>query len=105
MISERASRDDGLDLIEPLVEYYAREMGEVAGQLMVALSLLADLEDSHGWDRQPEQSRETVRCTRLLVAAVFRIVAGARAGDGDELGIAQASDEWLKRLFDAQDGS
>ncbi|MDQ3540638.1 MAG: hypothetical protein M3440_08120 [Chloroflexota bacterium] len=102
----RAS-DDDLELIEPLVEYYAREMGEVAGRLMVALSLLTDLEDSHGWDDQPEQSREAVRCARLLVASVFRIVADAdaEAGQGDELGMAEAIDHRLRHMFDHPDGS
>ncbi len=100
----RAS-DDDLELIEPLVEYYAREMGEVAGRLMVALSLLTDLEDSHGWDDQPEQSREAVRCASLLVASVFRIVADAQAGQGDELGMAEAIDHRLRHMFDHPDGS
>lgn len=95
-MAERATRDGGLELIEPLVDYYTREMGQVAGRLMVALSLLADLEDSHGWDCQPEQNRQPVRHARLLVASVFRIVADAQARQGDELGMAQAIDARLR---------
>lgn len=104
-MAERVFRDDELDLIGSLIVYYAREMGEVAGRLMVALSLLTDLEDSHGWDNQPEQNREAVRCARLLVASVFRIVADAQARHGDELGMAKAIDERLRHMFDHPDGS
>jgi hypothetical protein len=104
-MADRASRDDELELIDPLVEYYAREMGEVAGRLMVALSLLTDLEDSYGWDDQPEQSREAVRYARLLVGSVFRIVADAQAGQRDDLLLAKAIDSRLRHIFDRPDGS
>ena len=100
---EPADRNRGLEPIEPLVEYYAREMGELAGRLMAALSLLADLEDSHGWDGQSAQARETVRYSRLLVASVLRIVAAAQAERGDEIGLAGAIDGALRRVADDRD--
>ena len=96
--------NEGLEPIEPLVEYYAREMGQVAGRLMAALSLLVDLEDSYGWDRQSVQARDTVHYSRLLVASVLRIVATAQAEQGDETGMAGAIDEMLQRLFEGRDG-
>ena len=40
------------DLLAPLIEFYVREMGPIPGRLMVALSLLTDLEDSAGWAGQ-----------------------------------------------------
>ncbi len=103
-MGEPADRNRGLDPIEPLVEHYAREMGQIAGRLMAALSLLADLEDSYGWDGQSEQARETVRYSRLLVASVLRIVAAAQAEQGDETGLAGAVDDGLRRLFGDRNG-
>ncbi len=87
-----------LEPIEPMVEYYAREMGQLAGRLMATLSLLVDLEDSYGWDDQSAQARETVRYSRLLVASVLRIVVAAQAEQGDETGMAAAIDDTLRRL-------
>ena len=49
--------NDGLEPIKPLMDYYAREMGQLAGRLMAALSLLVDLEDSYGWAEQGRQAR------------------------------------------------
>jgi hypothetical protein len=95
--------NQGLEPIEPLVEYYTREMGQLAGRLMATLSLLVDLEDSHGWQDQGEQARQSVRYSRLLVASVLRIVATARADQGDELGMAEAIDDALNHL--AETGS
>ena len=94
----------GLEPIEPLVEYYAREMGQLAGRLMAALSLLVDLEDSYGWDGQSAQARDTVRYSHLLVASVLRIVAAAQAEQGDETGMAGAIGDTLQRLVDGQNG-
>ena len=50
----------GPEPIEPMIEYYAREMGQLAGRRMAALSLMVDLEDSYGWGEQSAQVRETV---------------------------------------------
>ena len=96
--------NEGLEPIEPLVEYYAREMGQFAGRLMAALSMLTDLEDSHGWEGQSDQARETVRYSRLLVASVLRIVAAAQAERGDETGLAGAVEGALRRLADDRNG-
>ena len=103
-MAEPTNWNDGLEPIEPLVEYYAREMGQLAGRLMAALSLLADLEDSYGWDGQSAQARETVRYSRLLVASVLRIVTAAQAEQGDETGLAGAADDGLQRLVDDRNG-
>ncbi len=94
-----------LEPIEPMVEYYAREMGQLAGRLMAALSLLVDLEDSYGWDDQSAQARETVRYSRLLVASVLRLVVAAQAEQGDETGMAAAIDDTLRRLVDNGQGA
>ncbi len=94
-----------LEPIEPMVEYYAREMGQLAGRLMATLSLLVDLGDSYGWDDQSAQARETVRYSCLLVASVLRIVVAAQAEQGDETGMAGAIDDTLRRLVDNGHGA
>jgi len=103
-VVEPSDCDRGLEPIEPMVDYYSRQMGQLAGRLMAALSLLVDLEDSYGWDGQTTQARETVRYSRLLVASVLRIVA-AQAPQGDETGLAGAIDDTLQRRFDHQNGA
>ncbi|MEP7198467.1 MAG: hypothetical protein ABI874_01505 [Chloroflexota bacterium] len=70
-MSNNLKPDYGLDNIEPLIEYYARE---------------------------------TVHTSRLLVASVLRIVATAQAEQGDELNMAQAIADALKRLADGRHG-
>ena len=100
VVVEPTDWNRGLEPIEPMVEYYAREMGQLAGRLMAALSLLVDLEDSYGWDGQSAQARDTVRYSRLLVASVLRIVVGTQAEQGDETGMAGAIDDTLQRLVD-----
>lgn len=92
------SRDHELQPIAPLVDYHTREMGQVAGRLMVTLSLLTDLENSYGWDRQPDQHRETVRYARLLVSSVFRLITLTEAGQDDEMDIARGLDEQQRRF-------
>ena len=103
-MAEPTNWNEGLEPIEPLIEYYAREMGELAGRLMATLSLLVDLEDSYGWDSQSAQARDTVRYSRLLVASVLRIVAAAQAEQGDETGMAGAIDDMLQRLSAGANG-
>ncbi len=104
-MSDHMDWNQGLEPIQPLVEYYAREMGELAGRLMVTLSLLVDLEDSYGWADQNFQVRDSVHYSRLLVASVLRIVAAAQTGQGDEHGMAGAIQEMLDRLRDGEDGA
>lgn len=99
-MSDRADPNAGLEPIEPLVDHFTRQMGQLAGRLMVALSLLTDLEDSYGWERQGAQARDTVHYSRLLVASVLRVVARDQADRGDEAGLAEAIEEALRRLRD-----
>lgn len=37
----------GLEAIEPLIDYYARQMGQLSGRVMAALSFLDDQKNSH----------------------------------------------------------
>lgn len=103
-MAEHAEWNRGLEPIEPLVEYYEREMGQLSGRMMAALSLLVDLEDSYGWQNQDAMAREAVHYSRLLVASVLRIVAAAQLEQGDELGMAEAIDGALQRLAAQSNG-
>jgi hypothetical protein len=97
--------NEGLEPIDPMIEYYAREMGQLAGRLMAALSLLTDLEDSYGFPNLNAQARETVHYSRLLVQSVLRIVAAAQLEQNDEMGLAVAIEQEQNRLIAKKDGS
>ncbi len=99
-MTDHTSWNDGLEPIEPMIEYYARETGQLARRLMAALSLLVELEDSFGWSGQSQQARETVHYARVLIASVLRIVAAAQAEQGDEMDLGKAIEEYLNRLSD-----
>jgi hypothetical protein len=73
----------GLEEIEPLIDYYARQMGQLSGRLMTALSFLDDLKNSHLWPEQNEQVRETVTYASLLIASVLKMVAAGQAEQGE----------------------
>ncbi len=103
-MSQAAGWNDGLESIEPLVEYYTREMGQLAGRLMAALSLLVDLEDSYSWREQGKQATDTVHYSRLLVASVLRIVATAQLVEGGEMDMGRAIDEHLQRFSRGEQG-
>ena len=68
-----AEWNKGLEPIEPLIEYYARQMGPLSGRLAAALSFLSDLEQSGSWTSYPEEVKRTTRYSRLLVASVMRM--------------------------------
>ncbi len=104
-MADPAEWNRGLEPIEPLVEYYVREMGQLGGRLMTALSLLVDLEDSFGWGEQSTQARETVHYSRLLAASVLRVVAATQEEQGDETGLAESIDEMLRRRFPGRNGN
>ena len=103
-MSRAAGWNDGLEPIEPIVEYYTREMGQLAGRLMATLSLLVDLEDSYGWREQGKQAADTVHYSRLLVASVLRIVATAQLVEGGEMDMGKAIDEHLQRFSRGKQG-
>jgi hypothetical protein len=86
------------------VEYYTREMGQLAGRLMAALSLLVDLEDSYGWRGRGKQASDAVRYSRLLVASVLLIVATAQLVEGGEMEKGRSIDEHLHRFSRGEQG-
>ena len=94
----------GLEPLEPLIEYYSRQMGQLSGRLMTALSFLADLENGHDWDNHTAQVKESVHYARLLVASVLRAAAAAQVEQGDDWGAAESIQDMLKRLSEGRNG-
>ena len=70
------------ELLAPLIEYYVREMGPIPGRLMLALSLLTDLEDSAGWSGQDLATRRAVHQARLLTNEVLKLAVAGEAVRG-----------------------
>jgi hypothetical protein len=103
-MAERVEWNRGLVPIEPLIEYSEREMGQRSGRLLVAWSLLVDLEDSHGWAGQDGCARASVQSARLLVASVLRLVAAAQAGQGNEHGTTEAINAGFRHLATDSNG-
>lgn len=93
-----------LEPIEPLIEYYSRQMGQLSGRLMTALSFLTDLENGHDWDNHTVQVRESVHYARLLIASVLQAVAAAQTEQGDVAGAAESIQAVLKRLSEDRNG-
>ena len=60
-----------LEPLAPLIEYYAREMGELPGRLIMALSFLDDAQLTRGWSAQSPEARHAVEQARALVISVM----------------------------------
>jgi hypothetical protein len=66
-----ATAEARLATLTPLIEYYSREMGELAGRLMIATSFLGDAQLMPGWASQTPQAREAVEQAQALVVSVM----------------------------------
>lgn len=80
-----ATADARLEPLAPLIEYYAREMGELPGRLMIAASFLDDLQLMPGWSSQSPEAWAAVEQARALVVSVMIRLLNAQApcGCGD----------------------
>lgn len=88
-----------LEPLEPLIEYYAREMGELPGRLMMALSFLDDAQLTPGWSAQSAEARQAVEQARALVVSVMIRLLNAqdKCGCADASGVAAQ----IQHLLDA----
>lgn len=69
-----ATSEARLATLLPLIEYYEREMGELPGRLMMAVSLLGDLKLMSGWEEQsPEVCAAVEKAEALVVSVMIRI--------------------------------
>ena len=88
-----------LEPLEPLIKYYAREMGELPGRLMMALSFLDDAQLTPGWRGQTTEARQAVEQARALVVSVMiRLLNGQeKCGCTDTSGAAAQVQALLDR--------
>ncbi|MEO6458536.1 MAG: hypothetical protein ABIO92_09750, partial [Chloroflexia bacterium] len=64
----------------PLIEYYEREMGELPGRLMMAVSFLGDVRLMPGWEGQSPEVCAAVEKAEALVVSVMIRIMNAQAG-------------------------
>lgn len=60
-----------LEPLSPLIEYYEREMGELPGRLMIAISFLSDAQLMSGWEKQSLEIRQAIEQAQALVISVM----------------------------------
>lgn len=86
--------------LAPLIEFYAREMGDLPGRLMMATSFLGDMQLMPEWSSQTREFREAVeQAQALVVSAMIRILnAQEKEGCGCSDNSGPASE--VQRLLD-----
>jgi len=75
-----ATSEARLTTLLPLVEYYEREMGELPGRLMMAVSFLGDVRLMPGWEEQSPEVCAAVEKAEALVVSVMIRIMNAQAG-------------------------
>ncbi|GAC1476623.1 MAG: hypothetical protein PVSMB4_00130 [Ktedonobacterales bacterium] len=86
-----AAAEARLRPLAPLIEYYAREMGELPGRLMIAASFLADVQLLPDWSLQSAEHLQAVEQAQALVVSVMiRLLnleehGGCAVGQGPDL--------------------
>src|SRR5215212_5260152 len=77
-----ATAEARLELIEPLIEYYTREIGDLPGRLMIATNFLRDAQLMPGWATQPPETRAAVeQAEALVVSVMIRLLNAGKKGD------------------------
>jgi hypothetical protein len=96
-----ATAEARLVLLTPLIEFYAREMGELPGRLMIATSFLGDLQLMPDWSLQTTELHEAVeQAQALIVSVMIRMLneqdkEGCDCGGGSDSGLAAAVRRFL----------
>ena len=86
-----ATAEARLAPLEPLIEYYTREMGELSGRLMIATNFLRDARLMPGWATQPPETREAVeQAEALVISVMIRLLNGQPQCDCGNSGVALA---------------
>ena len=68
--------------LQSLIEYYEREMGELAGRLMIATSFLGDVQLMAGWSELSPEFRQSVEQAQALVVSVMVRALNGQEGEG-----------------------
>jgi len=77
-----ATAEARLAPLQPLIEYYEREMGELAGRLMIATSFLGDVQLMSGWSELSPEFRLSVEQAQALVISVMVRILNGQEGAG-----------------------
>lgn len=89
-----AAAEERLTALAPLIEYYAREVGELPGRLMMAASFLGDAQLLPGWAAQAPELRAAIeQAQALAVSVMVRLLdgdtesagGGCTCGDGGDV--------------------
>lgn len=101
-----ATAEARLDPLTPLIEYYAREMGELPGRLMIATNFLGDAQLMPTWSSQAPEIRQAVEQAQALVVSVMIRLLNAqeKCGCGDASGPAAEVQRFLDGLSDGEQG-
>lgn len=75
-----AAAEAQLEPLSTLIEYYEREMGELPGRLMIAISFLSDAQLMTGWDKQPLEIHQAIEQAQALVTSVMSRMLNAQPG-------------------------
>ena len=98
-----ATAEARLEPLAPLIEYYAREMGELPGRLMIATNFLADAQLTPGWSSQSLEIRQAVEHAQALVVSVMiRLLNAEQTCGCGNAGIAANVQQLLDRLPDGE---
>ncbi len=77
-----ATAEARLAPLQPLIEFYEREMGELPGRLMIATSFLGDAQLMPGWSELSLEFRQAVEQAQALVVSVMVRILNAQEGEG-----------------------
>jgi len=84
----------------PLIEYYEREMGELPGRLMIAISFLNDVQSMPGWSSLMPEFRASVEQAQALAVSVMIRLLNMQAQAGCDCGKSDDSNAELQRFLD-----
>ncbi|GAC1565473.1 MAG: hypothetical protein NVS3B14_03300 [Ktedonobacteraceae bacterium] len=96
-----ATAEARLTPLQPLIEYYEREMGELPGRLMIATSFLGDVQLMSGWSELSPEFRQAVEQAQALVVSAMVRILNAQDGEGCGCNDDDGSTDELQRFLDS----
>ena len=89
--------------LQPLIEFYEREMGEWPGRLMIATSFLGDVQIMSGWSELSPEFRQSVEQAQALVVSVMVRILNAQEEAGEGCGCKEdgGATAEMQRFLDA----
>ena len=99
-----ATAEARLGNLAPLIEFYAREMGELPGRLMIATSFLGDVQLMPDWSFQTSELHEAVEQAQALVVSVMIRLLNMQEGEGCDCGGDSGPAKDVQSLLDQLQG-